>query len=204
MGQNASRFLAEAMGHGVFTWMKKEEKGNNDWIRDGCSDGRTFLAIVLDDKLYCPHWQGELWLGCWVLSFVGLVKSGELEVQVVAGIRASWVGISSQHKGLGHMTERSFRCLRLDLTTSALVALPHPSSKTNKQLLLDGLGGADELRVSASVVAKFSPVTPVDCSKGVVHCCSFNHVPASVDITSKFITGIGCTSFQDSSCGRRK
>ncbi len=96
------------------------------------------LPVVLDDDLDGPDGQGELWLRGWVLIFVGLVESGKGEVQVVSGVRPTWVGVSSQHEGLGNGTERGFGGLRLDLTTLAVVASPHPSSETDKQLLLDG------------------------------------------------------------------
>jgi hypothetical protein len=64
--------------------------------------------------------------------------------------------------------------------TFAIVALPHPISETDKQLLLVGLGGIEEIQVLACVQSKFNPVPPVGCAKGIIHCCSFNCVPTSI------------------------
>jgi hypothetical protein len=162
------------------------------------------LAIVLDYDLDGSDWQHELRLGCWVLVLVQLVEAGEREVQVVAGVRPTWVSVSSQHEGLGHVTEGGFWCLRLDFTTFAVVALPHPSSETGKQLLLDRLGGIEQVWGASCVGTKLKPVAPVGGSKGVIHRCSVNCSPARVDVTSKIVADVGCASVQDSCWGRGK
>jgi hypothetical protein len=40
---------------GVFPWTKKEEKGNDDEIRNCCANRRTFLSVMSDDDLDGPH-----------------------------------------------------------------------------------------------------------------------------------------------------
>jgi hypothetical protein len=90
-----------------------------------------------------------------------------------------------------------FGCLRLDLTTFAVGTSPHPSSNTDKQLLLDGLGGIEQVRVASRIGTKLKPVAPVGGTKGVIHRCSVNCSPASVNVTSNIIAGVGCTSVQD-------
>jgi hypothetical protein len=39
----------------VFPWTKKEEKGNDDEIRNCCANRRTFLSVISDDDLDGPH-----------------------------------------------------------------------------------------------------------------------------------------------------
>jgi hypothetical protein len=94
--------------------------------------------------------------------------------------------------------------LSLDWTSFTVVAAPDPSSKCNEELLLDWFGGVKEVWVSAGIGAELEPGVPIFCLKLVIHCCSGNRFPPSVEITSEVVAGVRCTSCQDKFCGRGK
>jgi hypothetical protein len=100
--------------------------------------------------------------------------------------------------------EGGFWGLSIDLTAFPVVSAPRPCSKTDKEVLLDGFVGAHEVRVVSGIGAEFHPCVPVFGLELVIHCCSGNCCPASVDVTSEIFLGIRGTSFQDSDCGSGK
>jgi hypothetical protein len=99
---------------------------------------------------------------------------------------------------------RGFRGLSLDLRSSAVVPAPDPSSEAEEKLLLDWLGAVKQVRVPPGIAAKLEPVVPVSRLAAVVHCCSCNRLPSSVDVTSEIRAGVRGTRRQDCCCGRGK
>jgi hypothetical protein len=66
-----------------------------------------------------------------------LEEMGKREIKAFGSIGLAGVWVSSQHKGLRHITKRSFGALRLDLSSAAEVTSPDPRSETEEKLLLD-------------------------------------------------------------------
>jgi hypothetical protein len=95
------------------------------------------------------------------------------------------------------VTERGFRGLGLDLRSAAEVTSPDPRSETEEKLLLDGFGTSEQVGVLSGIAAKLEPRIPVFRLDTVIHCCSGNRLPSSVDVTSEVGAGIRCTSRQD-------
>jgi hypothetical protein len=131
-----------------------------------------------------------------IVGLIAFHESGEWEIKVFGAVGASGVRVSIQHKGLRHMTEGGFRSLSLDLRAPAVVTAPDPCSKTKEELLLNGFGRVGKVGIAPGVATEFEPQVPVFGLKAVVHCCSGNRLPSSVEVTSKICFGIRCTSRQ--------
>jgi hypothetical protein len=159
---------------------------------------------MVDSALNGSHGESELWFWGGVIVFVGSEESTERKVQFFGAVGAAGVGISVQNEGLCHVAERGFRGLSLDLRSSAVVPAPDPSSEAEEKLLLDGLGAVEQVRVPPGIAAKLEPVVPVSRLAAVVHCCSCNRLPSSVDVTSEIRAGVRGTRRQDCCCGRGK
>jgi hypothetical protein len=85
------------------------------------------------------------------------------------------------------------------MKASTVVAAPVPCSKTCEEVLLDGGRAVLEVGVRTGANTVLQPVIPILGLKPVIHCCRGNHVPHSVEVTSKISSGIRSTCFQD--CG---
>jgi hypothetical protein len=124
---------------------------------------------MLGDRADGPGRERQLGLWGWVVALVCLQESREGQVQVLASVAASGVGVSGQYNVLRHMTEGGLWCLSLDLSSLAKVTAPDPCSKTDKEVLLHAFVGLLEVGVTAGVGCKLKPTLPVFGPKCFVH-----------------------------------
>jgi hypothetical protein len=80
--------------------------------------------------------------------------------------------------------------LSLDFKSAAVVATPDPCSETNEKLLLNQLGTVKQIWVPLGLAAELEPEVPVFGFQAVIHFCSGNCLPSSVDVTSKIHLGM--------------
>jgi hypothetical protein len=93
--------------NGILAWVQQEEEGNHYEICQSCRPWGVLAIVMFGDAPndMCRQYQLGLW--GWVITFVCLQESGELEVEVFGPVVSCWVGTSSQHNILSHMMEGS-------------------------------------------------------------------------------------------------
>ena len=106
------------------------------------------------------------------------------QVQFLRVSSSCWVLVTGQHKGLTYVTEGGFDRLRLNLFSSAKAACTDAGSKVEEELLLFGFSKVLDVWVrdfDHGTVAE--PPCPAGISGFVVHRCSGECFPQSVEIT---------------------